>query len=127
MPVEWDVADSILSLRLTGNYETRDVRAAVLAALDDPRALDVKGMLFDVSESESLKERYAVDVIDMGNFLASHQRRFNNRIALVAASDFRYGMMRLGSATLQTQAVVNRVFRNEAEARAWLIEGKAGE
>jgi|SRR5689334_1160755 hypothetical protein len=127
MPVEWDVADSILSLRLTGNYETRDVRAAVLAALDDPRALDVKGMLFDVSESESLKERYAVDVIDMGNFLASHQRRFNNRIALVAASDFRYGMMRLGSATLQTQAVVNRVFRNEAEARAWLIEGKDGE
>ena len=127
MPVEWDVADSILSLRLTGNYETRDVRAAVLAALDDPRALDGKGMLFDVSESESLKERYAVDVIDMGNFLASHQRRFNNRIALVAASDFRYGMMRLGSATLQTQAVVNRVFRNEAEARAWLIEGKDGE
>lgn len=124
MPVEWDVADSILSLRMTGEYEVREIRSALLAALDDPRAVDLKGLLFDVSGSESLKERYAADVIDVGNFLASHQHRYNNHIALVAGSDFRYGMMRLGSSALQTHAVVNRVFRNDADARAWLIEGK---
>ncbi len=124
MPVEWDIADSIVSLRMNGEYEVREIRSAFLAALDDPRAVDLKGLLFDVSSSESLKERYASDVIDVGNFLASHTNRFNNRIALVAGSDFRYGMMRLGSAALQTHAVVNRVFRNDEEARAWILEGK---
>ena len=124
MPVEWDVVDSIISLRMIGDYEVRDLRSALLAALDDPRAIHLKGLLFDVSGSESLKQRYATDVIEVGNFLASHQHRFNNRIALVAATDFRYGMMRLGSAALQTHAVVNRVFRNDADARVWLIEGK---
>lgn len=124
MPVEWDVEDSIISLRMIGEYEVRDIRGGLLSALDDPRAVSVKGLLFDVSSSESLKERYATDVIDVGNFLASHHNRFNNRIALVAATDFRYGMMRLGSAALQTHGVVNRVFRNAAEARVWLIEGK---
>ena len=124
MPVEWNVADSIISVRMIGEYEVREIQAAFLAALDDPRAVDLKGLLFDVSDSESLKERYAADVIDVGNFLATHNHRYGNRVALVAGTDFRYGMMRLGSAALQTHAVVNRVFRNDAEARAWLIEGK---
>jgi len=124
MPVEWDVDDSMISLRMTGEYEVRDIKSAFLTALDDARAVSVKGLLFDVSGSESLKERYATDVIDVGNFLASHHNRFNNRIALVAATDFGYGMMRLGSAALQTHGVVNRVFRDAAEARVWLTEGK---
>src|SRR5689334_16513566 len=124
MPVKWNVADSIISVRMIGEYEVREIQAAFLAALDDSRAVDLKGLLFDVSESESLKERYAADVIDVGNFLATHNHRYGNRVALVAGTDFRYGMMRLGSAALRTHAVVNRVFRNDAEARAWLIEGK---
>lgn len=124
MPVEWDVADSIISLRMIGEYEVREIQTAFLTAFADPRTVDVRGLLFDVSESESLKERYASDVTDVGNFLATHKHRYGNRIALVAGTDFRYGMMRLGSAALETHAVVNRVFRNDAEARAWLVEGK---
>ena len=120
MPVTCEISDDIITLQMTGIYEMSEIEAALLKALDDPRASRAIGLLFDVSQSESLKKRRAQDVSAMGYFLASHSRRFGGRIALVGSEDFSFGMMRAGNVVLEQQTVQSEVFRDEIEAREWL-------
>ena len=123
MPVEFDIRDRIIALQMIGIYEPTDVQTALLAALDDPRSASAIGLLFNVSRSESLKERSAPDVTAMGYFLAGHSNRFGRRLALVGDADFTFGMMRIGSVVVNRQGVTSEVFRDEAAARKWLHEG----
>jgi hypothetical protein len=120
VPVNFEVNDGVIALRMVGTYSTADLRAAVLDAISEVEPSDAIGMTFDVSRSESLKTRSAEEVKAMGYFLASHSQRFGRRIALIASGDFTFGMMRLGSATLDQEGVTNRVFRCENEGREWL-------
>jgi hypothetical protein len=123
MPVEFDIRDHIIALKMIGTYETTDIQTALLEALDDPRSAGAIGLLFNVSRSESLKERTAPDVTAMGYFLAGHSDRFSRRLALVGDEDFTFGMMRLGNVVVGGQGVTSEVFRDEAMARKWLKEG----
>ena len=105
---------------MAGTYSTSDLREAILKALAQGEGSDPAGMIFDVSESESLRGRTAEEVTAMGYFLATHSDRFGRRIALIGHDNFRFGMMRLGSVVLEQQGVTNQVFRSEAEGRQWL-------
>jgi hypothetical protein len=120
MPVISDIDEHIISLRMVGTYVPGDIRAELLRVLDDPRASDAVGLLFDVSESESLKDRKPDDVQSVGYVLSSHSNQFGGRIALVGATDFAFGMMRLGSVHLGHLGVTNQVFRDAKSARAWI-------
>ena len=122
MPVLSDIADHIISLRMVGAYLPADIRDELIRVLDQPQAGDAIGLLFDVSESESLKDRKPDDVKSMGYVLSSHSNQFGGRIALVGSTDFSYGMMRLGGVHLDSLAVRNRVFRDADSARSWLAE-----
>jgi len=51
----------------------------------------------------------------------------SGRIAMVANSDILYGMARLGQVHLDPDMSKVRVFRDEGEARSWLLEGRGGE
>jgi hypothetical protein len=124
MPVEFDIWDGIIALEMIGTYEATDIQTALLEALDDPRSAGAIGLLFNVSRSESLKERSAPDVAAMGYFLAGHSDRFGRRMAMVGHDDFKFGMMRAGSAVLNQQGVTSEVFRDEEAARKWLHRGQ---
>lgn len=120
VPVSFEVDGGVIFLRMAGAYSMTELRDAVVAALDAPESANAIGMVLNVSESEALKTRTADDVTSMGYFLASKSDRFSRRIALVASEDFRFGMMRLGSAALEQLRVDNQVFRTEAEGINWL-------
>lgn len=122
MAVEWEITDGIISMRMSGVYDVADIYAGVRAALADPRSEGAIGLLFDVSKSESLKDRQPTDVHAVGYFVATHSDRFQKRVALVGESDFPYGMMRLGGAVLDSQGIANKVFRDAASGRDWLKE-----
>lgn len=120
MPVRFDINDGVIALHMIGTYETAQIETTLLEALGQPQSSEPIGLLFDVSESESLKTRRAEQVTAMGYFLASHSHRFGRRLALVGSGDFSFGMMRLGNVVLEQEGVTSEVFRNEHEGREWL-------
>lgn len=121
MPVTFDFEDRILELRMVGAYEPAEIRTALLAAVADPRSAEVLGLIFNVSDSESLAGRPSEAVLEMGRFLASQAHRYGNRVALVAAADYAYGLMRMGSSAVEREGVAAQVFRDETGAREWLL------
>ncbi len=120
MPVQVEITDDVLVLRMQGFYEPADIRAALLAGLDDAPAQSLRGLLFDVRASEVLVDRPTEQVREMARFLAGHGRRFGDRLALLADADYAYGLMRLGSVFVEQAGVATSVFREEAEALRWL-------
>jgi SpoIIAA-like len=126
MPVTYQLDGSIIALRLSGVYGTADVREAALAAFADPAAAGATGLLFDVTHSRSITGRTATEVRAMADFFADHAEHFGSRMALVASSDAAFGLMRLGSVGIEQKGVDSRVFRDAADAEAWLAECRAG-
>ena len=120
MPVTYHFDGCTVALRMTGLYETADVRAAFLAALAEPDRPEVAGLLFDVRGSQSLARRTADQVRTMAQFIASHADRFGRRLALVADNDVAFGLMRLASVGVEQHGVEASVFRDVAEAERWL-------
>lgn len=120
MPVTFEFRDGVVVLEMRGKYEPEDIKDALLTALRDSRSSAAAGLLFDMSESVSIKDRTAADVTAMGYFLAGESHRFGRRAALVAERDFTFGMMRLGQTVLEGLGVAAAVFRSAAEADLWI-------
>ena len=120
MPVSYEFDHRIVAIRLTGRYNTADVRTALSAALEDPRSLDTIGLLFDVRGSRSLAGRTADEVRAMAQYIATHADRFHRRLALLADSDATFGLMRLGAVAVEQQGVEASVFRKLGDAEQWL-------
>jgi hypothetical protein len=123
MPVGYDFDDDMIVVRMIGKYTTHDVKSAILDALDDERLPQRAVLLFDLRESQSLQDRTADEVRDMARFLASHARRFGNRLAMVTTGDMAFGLMRLGAAAAESGGMAAQVFRDMSTARAWLRSG----
>lgn len=123
MPVTYEFDGRIVAMRLTGRYETADVRAALRGALEDPRCRHAAGLLFDIRGSHSISQRSAAEVRTMAQFIATHADRFGRRLALLADTDAAFGLMRLGAVTVEQQGVETSVFRDAADAEEWLGAG----
>lgn len=123
MPVNIEFADGIIVLRMVDLYVPDEIHKALLQALADSGTLRPIGLLFDVSRSKSLRTRSADDVVAMGYFLAQHGDSFSRRVALVGFDDFPFAMMRMGHITLEREGIRSEVFREEANAREWLLDG----
>ena len=123
MPVNLEFNDRIIVLRMVDLYVPEDIQNALLKGLEDPRAANAVGLLFDVSRSKSLRTRSSDAIIAMGYFLAQHAEAFARRVALVGFDDFPFGMMRMGRVTLEREGVTSDVFRDESHALEWLLHG----
>jgi len=122
MPVNFEFTDGIIVLRMIDLYVPDDIQKALLQGLTDPRTSHPVGLLFDVSRSKSLRTRSSDDVAAMGLFLARHGDAFARRVALVGFDDFPFGMMRMGRVTLEREGITSEVFRDDTNARKWLLE-----
>ena len=120
--VSYDFEGDVIVVRPSGKYTAHDMKSAVLDALDDPRLPPRAVLLFDLRESRSLPDRSADEIREMARFLASHGRRFSNRLAMVTSGDLAYGLMRLGAATAEAGGLAAEVFRDVATAKAWLSQ-----
>jgi hypothetical protein len=122
MPVNFEFTDGIIVLRMVDLYVPADIQKTLLLGLSDPRTSEAVGLLFDVSRSKSLRARSSDDIIAMGYFLAQHADAYARRVALVGFDDFPYGMMRMGRVTLEHEGIASEVFREETQARKWLLQ-----
>ena len=120
MPVTYEFDDCTIALRMIGSYETAEIRSALLEALAHPACPSIVGLLFDVRESRSITGRTADEVRAMAEFLASIADRFGRRMAMLADTDAAFGLMRLGAVGVERHGVDSQVFRNAADADAWL-------
>jgi len=121
MPVKYRFDANITVIEMVGEYSLDDLRTAFLNSLADTDRPANSFLLINLAESLSFKNRPSDDIKTMASFVADLGNRFNNRIALVAPDDLRYGLIRMGSAAVDQEGVDSRVFRDFAEARKWLL------
>jgi hypothetical protein len=88
-------------------YVPPDIQKALLQGLKDPQTSGAVGLLFDVSRSKSLRTRSSDDIIAMGYFLAQHGDSYARR---------------MGRVTLEREGIASEVFREETQARRWLLQ-----
>jgi hypothetical protein len=121
VPVQHRRAGTIAVIEAVGRYEVAELRAAIEAAVASFGAKGATGLLFDLTRSEALGDRPTDEVRAMAYFIASKAAGFAARLAMVTGSDLAYGLMRLGAVVAESQGVTARVFRDPADALAWLV------
>ena len=121
MPVTYAFDDSIVVIRMEGQYTVPDLEQAILAGLGDSHLPTDAVLMCDLSESRALRDRPTEDVRGMARFLVRHRARYGSRLAMVAPNDLAFGLMRLGAVTAEAGGVAAEVFRDYAAARAWLL------
>jgi hypothetical protein len=62
----------------------------------------------------------------MAHFLAGRGRAFGGRLAIVAASDLAYGLMRMGGVFAEHDGLAAEVFRDAVSAEEWLTASGHG-
>ncbi|MEP6620932.1 MAG: hypothetical protein ABJE47_16525, partial [bacterium] len=95
MPVVVEFTEAVITLRLIGEYSHDDMRDAFLTGMGSP-ATTVGGLLIDVRQSLSLRNRPAAEVRSMSRWWTLRAQRFARRMALVAdPGTLEHGMARL--------------------------------
>jgi hypothetical protein len=120
MTIQHRRAGDIAVVEASGRYDVAELRAAIEASVAAFGAGGAAGLLFDLTDSTSLGDRPTDEVRAMAYFIASKGGCFAGRLAMVTGSDVAYGMMRLGAVVAESQGLSARVFRDRAEALAWL-------
>jgi hypothetical protein len=120
MPVLADYTAEIITLRLIGEYSPDDIREAFYAALPTPDAVS-GGLLIDLTQSVSIRTRPSSDVRAMSHWWAARKQIFQGRLAMVAAGTVEFGMTRLAELEADSYGLIVGVFRDAAEARAWIL------
>ena len=129
LPVRYeiDVERGLSVVVCDGTVDGAEIAAVSQALLGDPGYARVTRQLAD------LRGCTAVDVPsnelrDLARHVAASDRREGVRLALVAPRDAVFGMARLYAAHREPSGMEVRVFREMAEAEAWLgLRGEAAE
>jgi hypothetical protein len=79
------------------------------------------GLLIDVTQSISIRTRSSDAVRAMSQWWAARGALFQHRLAMVAGGTLEFGMTRLAGFEADNEGLTVRVFRDEGEARAWIL------
>ena len=120
MGVEYSIADGVLNMTFEGVYQPVDVVNRFVEAMGDPACPRPVALLLDVSRSESLATRPAMDIRSVAEYLGPYSDRIGGRCAVVAPADVHYGLSQMGSVHTERVGVTSRVFRTREEALVWL-------
>lgn len=105
-----------------GQYQPSSALDVIDAALgsDGP---PVRGLLLDLTDSESFRARSSEGLRSVAQFLASRRERFGGRLAVVGAGDLVFGLLRMGMVFVSNHDIVGEVFRDRESALTWLKDG----
>lgn len=120
MAVTYVIEGDLLTLTLEGEYAPEDVIERFLSAMSGPKCPDPVTLLVDVSASASLATRPTDQIRLVAERLGEFKNRIGGRCAVVAASDVNFGLSRLGAVYSEGVGVHVEVFRDRAQALAWL-------
>jgi hypothetical protein len=101
-----------------GTYSSEAALASIDAALRDGEP--AVGLLLDLTDSLSFRERSADGLRRVVQFLAARRDRFSSRLATVGSTDLAFGLLRMGMVFAADQGLENEAFRSRDEALAWL-------
>jgi hypothetical protein len=121
MPVAAQLEGALFVVRCVGEYGVDELLSCVDRSLAAPGFPEHAHALLDVREAQSLLSRSVSDLRRVAFHFLHHRERFGNRGALVVEGLARYGLMRMASTWVHLRGIDMRVFRNEPEARAWLL------
>ena len=119
MPVTYEFVAEILVIRASGTYPAGDVALTFGKALADPVRPAIRGFLYDARRSEVVVKRSTPDVRAAVAYFREIGPKVGNRMALLAANDAGYGVMRMVAGWADSAGIDTAVFRNEADALAW--------
>ncbi|HEX8849616.1 MAG TPA: hypothetical protein VF761_08800 [Gemmatimonadaceae bacterium] len=121
MPIVYEFVGDLLIGRAIGTYPLSDVDSALTAAISDPkRPRELRGALLDVRASEVVGKRTTPELRGTALLIAALSQSFGRRVALLTGSDLQYGVMRMISAWAEGSGIDVAVFREQAEAFAWV-------
>ena len=121
MPIVYEFVADVLMGRASGTYPLSDVDSVLSAAVADPRRPgELRGALLDVRGSDVVGKRTMHELRDTAFLIAAMSRSFGRRVALLTGNDLQYGVMRMLSAWAETSGAEVAVFRDQAEAFAWV-------
>ncbi len=119
MPVRYRFDSGIIVIEMIGEYPIDDIRQTFLKSLSDPACPPDPRLIIDLTGSRSLDERTPDEIRSIAGFVASIGNKFSNRIALVAPTDSKYGLARMGSAGAEERGIQSEVFRSIDAALNW--------
>ena len=119
MPVTYAFRDDVLEVQASGSYAPVEVEQAIRLALVDPARPALRALLYDVRASNEIGSRTTPEVRQAVAFFESLSHEVGRRIALLAATDVGYGVMRMVAAWAEARNLDAAVFRDADEAFAW--------
>lgn len=120
MGASYTFVGNVVRIDLEGNYPSEDAIKAFERALEDPAFPANARLIVDVRRSESLTQRRTEDLKMVVDFFAQKVGRVGGRGAILAASEFQVGLMRLTATYAELREVEAMVFQTEDEAIRWL-------
>ena len=121
MPVQYRFDSHIVIIEVVDEYSMTDFRTTILNSLADSKCPTDSVLLINLTASKSIYNRTTEDVSAMARFVATLGNRFHNLIALVAADNLPFGLMRMSSAGSEERGITSRVFRTLPDARKWIL------
>ena len=115
----WRIANGLVYITGASQATPQDWRAALNAILADPRHRPGMGLLQD--HRATTRAPNTAEIQGAAAFLRSRSERLGiARWALVVEKDVSYGMGRIAGVVFARTSIVSRVFRDIAEAEAWV-------
>lgn len=116
-----DPDTGILTLRFRGPLTA----ALALEALDrystESGGFAVRLRLWDLRDVEIRMSTAEIQSVGRLSQERDRQGGTSGRLALVVGGDLAYGLSRMHQVFRESDAIAQRIFRDEAEARAWLL------
>ena len=119
MPVVYEFIGDVLEVRASGTYPAGEVERVFGAAIADPTRPALRALLYDARESAVIATRSTQDVQQAVDFFRRLGPHIGKRLALLAATDAVYGVMRMVAGWAAAADIEAVVFRDRAEALAW--------
>jgi hypothetical protein len=119
MPVTYAFRGEVLEVRAVGTYTLLAVKEAFRRALTEPGRPSLRARLYDVGDSAVVGSRTTPEVRDVVAYFDRLGDQFGRRVALLAATDVGYGVMRMVAGWAEGCGFDVGVFRDPDEAITW--------
>jgi hypothetical protein len=103
-----------------GEYEREELHAALERTFATLRDKPAAGMLIDARESVPIRRRTSAEIRSTAMTIASGQRHFSGRVAVVATTEATFGLIRMGVTRSLIDGLETQLFRDYERAMAWL-------
>ena len=121
MPVTSRHDDNIIVIEMSGEYSHEEARTVIYNTFMERSHPKNAVLLIDLTESKSINQRSSENIIALADYINSFREYYNNRLALVAPDNLKYGLMRMTAATGERLGIEINIFREYSKARKWLL------